>query len=59
MTSARVAFLHRFLSETLDLSSDELIELRQRLDEQLQRMVRTNRPLKRTLYLPDDRLDDL
>ncbi len=59
MTSARIAFICRFLSATLTRASDEIIELRQRLDEQLQRMGRATRPLKRTLYLPDDPLDDL
>ncbi len=59
MTSERVNFVLRFLVENLSFSPDELRALHDVLGRDLRQRAAPLRPMKRTLYLPNDRLDDL
>ncbi|MGO8997641.1 MAG: hypothetical protein ACLQVI_30355 [Polyangiaceae bacterium] len=60
MPSPRAASIIRFLTKRLCLTVDELVELRDGLDAQIRERVGGAPPSKRrTLYLPNDSLDDL
>jgi hypothetical protein len=58
MIRVRVDFFLQLL-EAACLSDDEISALHERLGHRLTRSKGTAGPMKRTLYLPNDRLDPL
>jgi hypothetical protein len=60
MPSPRASSVLRFVTERLTLDVQELVEIRDGIDEFLRERLGAAPPTKRrTLYLPTDSLDDL
>lgn len=59
MISARVVLLTQFLTEDLRLTEEEIRALRDTLSARIERRSAAHAEPKRTLYLPDDPLDEL